>query len=76
MVRTCYFKAARAIAPAFSRLKRWRTILVACALLTPAVYTVAALGGGVLPVKALISFDLLVRVSTPIVVIILILNGR
>ncbi len=54
---------------------RLHTILVACALVTAAVYTVAALVGGVVPFKALITFDLMVRVSTPIVLIFLILNS-
>lgn len=64
------------MASAFSRLKKLQTILVAWALVTAAVYAVAALVGGVVPVKALLTFDLMVRVSTPMVVIFLILNRR
>jgi hypothetical protein len=51
------------------------TILVAYALVTAVVYTVVTLVGGLVPVKSLITFDLMVRVSTPMVLILLILNG-
>ena len=43
--------------------------------MTAAVYTVAALVGGWVPVKSLISFELMVWVSTPMVLIFIILNG-
>jgi hypothetical protein len=51
------------------------TMLVAYAVVTAAVYTVLALVGGWVPVKSLITFELMVWVSTPMVLIFLILNG-
>jgi hypothetical protein len=54
---------------------RLHTMLVAYAVVTAAAYTVLALVGGWVPVKSLITFELMVWVSTPMVLIFLILNG-
>jgi hypothetical protein len=52
-----------------------RMILLVYALVNAVVYIIMALIGGLVPVKSLITFNLMVRVSTPILLIFFILNG-
>jgi hypothetical protein len=50
-------------------------ILSVYALVTAATYVILTLIGGIVPVKSLITFNLMVRVSTPILLFFFILNG-
>jgi hypothetical protein len=50
-------------------------MLFVYALVNAVVYVIFTLVGGILPIKSLITFNLMVRVSTPILLIFLILNG-
>jgi hypothetical protein len=50
-------------------------VLLGYALLSALVYVILTFIGGMIPVKSLITFELMVWVSTPIFLIILILNG-
>lgn len=52
-----------------------QTVLLGYALLTAVVYTVLAFIGGIIPVKSLITFELMVWVSTPLFLIMLILSA-
>ena len=50
-------------------------ILSIYALVNAAVYVILTLIGGIVPVKSLITFNLMVRISTPIFLLLCILNG-
>ena len=50
-------------------------ILSVYALVNAVLYVIFTLVGGIVPVKSLITFNLMVRVSTPILLIFFILNG-
>lgn len=50
-------------------------ILSAYALVNAVVYVIFTFVGGIVPVKSLITFNLMVRVSTPIFLLLFILNG-
>jgi len=50
-------------------------ILSIYALVNAVVYVILTLIGGIVPVKSLITFNLMVRVSTPIFLLLFILNG-
>jgi hypothetical protein len=50
-------------------------VLLGYALLSAVVYVILTFIGGIIPVKTLITFELMVWVSTPIFLIIFILNG-
>jgi hypothetical protein len=52
-----------------------RTMLLAYALLSAAGYVILTFVGGILPVKSLITFELMVCVSTPAFLILLFLNA-
>lgn len=52
-----------------------QTALLVYALANAVVYVILAFVGGIVPIKSLITFNLMVRVSTPILLIFLILNG-
>ena len=52
-----------------------RIILSVYALVSAMGYVIFTLAGGIVPVKSLITFNLMVRVSTPIFLIVFILNG-
>jgi hypothetical protein len=52
-----------------------RMALLALALVTAVVYTILTLIGGIIPVKSLITFELMVWVSTPTLLISCILSG-
>jgi hypothetical protein len=52
-----------------------RSGLVIYALVSSVLYVVATLIGGLVPVKSLITFNLMVWVSTPVVVFVIMLNG-
>jgi hypothetical protein len=52
-----------------------RMMLFVYALVNAVVYVILTLAGGIVPIKSLITFNLMVRVSTPILLIFLILNG-
>ena len=52
-----------------------RVILSAYALVCAVVYVILTFVGGILPVKSLITFNLMVWVSTPILVLFFVLNG-
>jgi len=52
-----------------------RVFLSAYALVSAVVYVILTLVGGIVPVKSLITFNLMVRVSTPILVLFFVLNG-
>jgi len=52
-----------------------RMVLLGYALLSAVVYAILTFIGGIIPVKSMITFELMVWVSTPIFLIILILNG-
>jgi len=52
-----------------------RVILSVYALVSAVVYVILTLVGGIVPVKSLITFNLMVRVSTPILVLFFVLNG-
>jgi hypothetical protein len=51
------------------------TILSVYALVSAVVYVIFTLVGGIVPVKSLITFNLMVRVSTPILLLLFILNA-
>lgn len=51
------------------------TVLLGYALLSAVVYIAVAFIGGITPVKSLITFELMVWISTPIFLIILVING-
>jgi len=53
----------------------WQMILSVYALVNAVVYVIFTLIGGIVPVKSLITFKLMVRVSTPILLLFIILNG-
>ena len=50
-------------------------VLLVYALLNALVYVIVTLIGGIAPIKSLITFTMMVRVSTPILLIFFILNG-
>jgi hypothetical protein len=50
-------------------------VLLVYALLNALVYVIITLIGGIAPIKSLITFTMMVRVSTPILLIFFILNG-
>ena len=50
-------------------------ILLVYALVNAVVYVILTFAGGLVPVKSLITFNLMVRVSTPIFLLLFILNG-
>jgi hypothetical protein len=52
---------------------RW--LLLLYALITGALYTISTFLGGLIPVKSLITFRWMVWVSTPVLVIVFIING-
>ena len=52
-----------------------QTVLLGYALLSAVVYVILAFIGGILPVKALITFELMIWVSTPLFLIMLILSA-
>lgn len=52
-----------------------QTMLIVYALVNAVAYLMLTLVGGMVPIKSLITFNLMVRVSTPILLIFLILNG-
>ena len=52
-----------------------RMVLLGYALLSAVVYVILTFIGGMIPVKSMITFELMVWVSTPIFLIILVLNG-
>jgi hypothetical protein len=52
-----------------------RAVLLGYALLSAVVYVPLALAGGLVPVRALITFELMVWVSAPAFVVMLLLNG-
>jgi hypothetical protein len=54
---------------------RLQTALLGYALLSGVVYVILTFIGGLVPVKSLITFELMVWVSTPIFMIVLVLNG-
>ncbi len=53
----------------------WRTGLLSYAIVNALVYIILAAIGGIVPIKSLITFELMVLFSVPIIVIFLILNG-
>ncbi|MFC2030517.1 hypothetical protein ACFLWA_07315 [Chloroflexota bacterium] len=52
-----------------------QTVLLGYALLSAAVYVVLTFIGGIIPVKSLITFELMVWFSTPVFLIMFVLNG-
>ena len=52
-----------------------RMVLLVYALVGAVVYVIVTFVGGIAPVKSLITFSMMVRVSTPILLIFFILNG-
>jgi hypothetical protein len=52
-----------------------QTVLLGYALLSAVVYVILTFIGGIIPMKTLITFELMVWVSTPIFLIVFILNG-
>ena len=50
-------------------------VLLVYALVSAVVYVIVTFVGGIVPVKSLITFTMMVRVSTPILMIFFILNG-
>jgi hypothetical protein len=52
-----------------------RKVLLVYALVSAVVYLISTLIGGIVPVKSLITFNFMVRVSTPIFLILVLLNG-
>jgi glycerol-3-phosphate acyltransferase PlsY len=50
-------------------------VLLVYALVSAVVYVIVTFVGGIAPVKSLITFSMMVRVSTPILLIFFILNG-
>jgi hypothetical protein len=68
---------AMLVAAAYSgAMGKWRKGLTAYAAIHIALYTLIVLVGALLPVKFLISFELLILVSAPAIVIFLVLYGR
>jgi hypothetical protein len=52
-----------------------RAVLLVYALVNAAVYVIIVFMGGIMPIRSFITFNLMVWVSTPILVISLVLNG-
>lgn len=52
-----------------------QTLLFAYALINAAVYTICTFVGGVVPIKSLITFELMLQVASPIVLIFVVLNS-
>lgn len=52
-----------------------QTVLLAFALVSGVVYVFCTFVGGIVPIKSLITFSLMVWVSTPVLLIFLVLNG-
>jgi hypothetical protein len=52
-----------------------QTALLGYALVTAAAYVILVFIGGIIPVKSLITFELMVLVSTPIFLVVVLLNG-
>jgi len=52
-----------------------QTVLFAFALLSAIIYVVCAFVGGIVPIKSLITFNLMVWVSTPTLLVFFVLNG-
>lgn len=50
-------------------------ILLAYALVSSVVYIIVTLIGGIIPVKSFITFDLMVKVSVPVLLLVFILSG-
>ena len=53
----------------------FRTLLLAYALATAVLYVILAFMGGLVPIRSFVTFDLMVRVSMPLLLIFLALNG-
>lgn len=53
----------------------FRTALFVCALVIAAVYVISTFIGAIVPIKALITFRCMVWVSTPILIVFLVLNS-
>lgn len=67
---------AMLVAVAFSCTQgRFRNFLLGYALICAVAYTLIALIGGIIPIKTLITFELMVWISTPIFLFFLIING-
>lgn len=67
---------AMLIAEAYScMIGKWRRVRTLDAILNIVLYLVTVLIGTLVPIKFLISFELLILVSAPNIVIFLILNG-
>ena len=66
---------AMLVAVAYSCTESLLTILSVYALVSAVVYVIFTLVGGIFPVKSLITFNLMVRVSTPILLLLFILNA-
>ena len=66
---------AMLVAVAYSCTESLLTILSVYALVSAVVYVIFTLVGGIVPVKSLITFNLMVRVSTPILLLLFILNA-
>lgn len=52
-----------------------RMVLLAFSLVSAVIYVVCTFVGGIVPIKSLITFNLMVWVSTPILLILFVLNG-
>ena len=52
-----------------------QTVLLGCALLSAGVYVILAFIGGIIPIKSLITFELMVWVSTPLFLIMFLLSA-
>lgn len=52
-----------------------RLVLIWYAIVSGLVYVICTIGGGIVPVKSLITFNWMVRFSTPILLIFFLLNG-
>lgn len=52
-----------------------QNIVILYAIANSVVYVICALIGGIVPIKACITFSLMVQVSTPILLILIIING-
>jgi len=68
--------AALLVAVAYSCIQgTLQTVLLGYALVSAVLYIILTFVGGIIPVKSLITFELMIWISAPIFVIILILNG-
>jgi len=65
------------IAEAYScTVGKWRKALILYAVIGAALYLAAVIIGALIPIKFLISFELLILVCAPTVVMLLLINGR